>query len=108
VPIEQGLNLNVDILDILDEDGKMRFEDALTDWRYASTEYFSTFRTMDEVKSAAAGAAKVIAGFIWGVSPLDPTTFAVVALILVGVTVLASLVPALRAVRLNPVTALRE
>jgi putative ABC transport system permease protein len=42
VPIERGLNLNVDILDVRDTDGKMRFEDALTDWRYASTGYFAT------------------------------------------------------------------
>jgi putative ABC transport system permease protein len=42
VPIERGLNLNVDILDVLGADGRMRFEDAVTDWRYASTGYFST------------------------------------------------------------------
>ncbi|HEY7500066.1 MAG TPA: ABC transporter permease [Vicinamibacterales bacterium] len=42
VPIERGLNLNVDILDVLDGSGKLRFEDALTDWRYVSVEYFST------------------------------------------------------------------
>jgi putative ABC transport system permease protein len=313
VPIERGLNLNVDILDIVDAGGKMRFEDALTDWRYVSSDYFSTmaipivagrgfderdragtspvalvnetfsrrffndveplgqhirvfdsdgsievvgivkdvregsltarplpvmyvpfaqanpagvrashtyfpmswvvradatgpslehairealrsldprqpfsvFRTMDEVKSAAVreqrfqmtlltvlagiglllatagvygvvsysaaqrtrefgirmalgaprtlilrtvirggatlaivgvglgiaasfASASVIEKFLWGVSPLDPLTLASVAILLVGVAVLASLVPALRAVRLNPVTALRE
>ena len=42
VPIERGLNLNVDILDVLGSDGRMKFEDALTDWRYASAGYFST------------------------------------------------------------------
>jgi putative ABC transport system permease protein len=42
VPIERGLNLNVDILDVLAADGKLRFENALTDWRYVSTDYFST------------------------------------------------------------------
>jgi putative ABC transport system permease protein len=42
VPIERGLNLNVDILDIRDADGKLRFENALTDWRYASKDYFTT------------------------------------------------------------------
>jgi predicted permease len=42
VPIERGLNLNVDILDVLGADGRMKFEDALTDWRYASAAYFST------------------------------------------------------------------
>ena len=313
VPIERGLNLNVDILDVRDADGKLRFENALTDWRYASTDYFSTmgiriaegrgfaegdragappvavvneafarqffkdmralgqhvrvfdsdgaievvgiakdvreagltgpipavmyvpvlqanpsgvnashtyfqmswvvradtpgpaleremrealrtldpkqpissFRTMDEIKSAAVddqrfqmtllglfagvglvlasagvyglvsysaaqrtrefgirmalgapralilrtvvasgailalvgvavgiaasvASKQVLARFVWGISPLDPMTIAGVALVLVVVAVLASLVPALRAVRLNPVTALRE
>ncbi len=42
VPIERGLNLNVDILDVRDRNGNLQFENALTDWRYASTEYFST------------------------------------------------------------------
>ena len=37
VPIEQGLNLNVDIID-----GPERIQGALTDWRYASTDYFKT------------------------------------------------------------------
>jgi ABC-type lipoprotein release transport system permease subunit len=42
------------------------------------------------------------------VSTLDPATYIVVAILLIGVAVIASLVPALRAVRLNPVSALRE
>jgi predicted permease len=47
-------------------------------------------------------------GFVWGVSTLDPATFTVVAAVLIAVAAIASVVPALRAVRLNPVTALRE
>jgi len=39
VPIERGLNLNVDVLD-----GPEFIERALTDWRYASIEYFETMR----------------------------------------------------------------
>ena len=39
VPIERGLNLNVDVLD-----GPEAIERALTDWRYASIEYFETMR----------------------------------------------------------------
>ena len=46
--------------------------------------------------------------FIYGVSPLDPVTFAAVSLLLVVVASVASVVPALRAVRLNPVAALRD
>jgi putative ABC transport system permease protein len=42
VPIERGLNLNVDILDLVEPDGRLRYENALTDWRYASTDYFAT------------------------------------------------------------------
>ncbi len=37
VPIEQGLNLNVDVLD-----GPEEIKNALTDWRYASPDYFRT------------------------------------------------------------------
>jgi ABC-type antimicrobial peptide transport system permease subunit len=52
--------------------------------------------------------ARAIEGFVWGVSPRDPATFAIVAAVLVVVTIGASLVPALRAIRLNPIRAIRE
>ena len=58
--------------------------------------------------AASIASSRVLQGFVWGVSPLDPTTFIFVALVLIVVAVLASLIPALRAVRLNPVTALRD
>jgi predicted permease len=51
---------------------------------------------------------KLLRGFVWGVSTLDAPTFAGVAALLVGIAILASAMPALRAVRLDPVTALRE
>ena len=57
---------------------------------------------------AAFFATRVLQNFVWGVSTLDAATFVTVALLLVGVACLASLVPAVRAVRLNPVNALRE
>ena len=57
---------------------------------------------------AAAALAKTMQGFVWGVSTLDVSTFVSVALVLVAVAILASLVPAMRAVRLDPVRALRE
>jgi predicted permease len=50
---------------------------------------------------------KMLQGFVWGVSTLDVPTFALVAVVLIAVAVFASLLPALRAVRLNPVSALR-
>jgi ABC-type lipoprotein release transport system permease subunit len=42
------------------------------------------------------------------VSTLDPVTFIAVAALLMAVAAMASVVPALRAVRANPVSALRE
>jgi putative ABC transport system permease protein len=56
----------------------------------------------------AAAFTRTLRTFVWGVSTLDPMTFGIVALVLVAVASLASLVPALRAIRLNPITALRE
>jgi putative ABC transport system permease protein len=53
-------------------------------------------------------ATQTLEGFLYGVSTLDPWTFVVVGTVLVAVAALASLVPALRAVRLNPTAALRE
>jgi len=46
-------------------------------------------------------------GMLFQVAPLDPTTLALVAALLVGVAVAASFVPAWRASRLDPVEALR-
>jgi len=55
----------------------------------------------------AYGASGVVASMLFGVSAADPVTYAAVPLILVAVAVLASLVPARRATRVNPVVALR-
>ena len=46
--------------------------------------------------------------FVYGVSTLDPFTYGSVAVLLIGTAALASFIPALRAVRLNPVAALRD
>ena len=50
----------------------------------------------------------LIESYLYGVSPTDPISFAVVGLVLVSVTLLACWFPALRAVRTDPVQALRE
>ena len=58
--------------------------------------------------AAAAGTAGVMRRLIWGVREYDPLTFAAVAITLLVVAVLASLLPALRVRRLDPVSLLRS
>ena len=50
---------------------------------------------------------RFLVNYLWNVSPTDPLTFAAVAAGLVVVSVLACLVPTLRAVRVDPAVALR-
>jgi len=56
---------------------------------------------------AAIGLTRFLQAFMFGVKPADPLTFAVASLFLLGVAAVASLVPALRIARLDPVRALR-
>jgi putative ABC transport system permease protein len=51
---------------------------------------------------------RTLQNFVYGVSPIDPSTFTAVSLLLVAVAAVASIVPAYRAVRLNPTAALRD
>jgi ABC-type lipoprotein release transport system permease subunit len=50
---------------------------------------------------------RLIAARLWGVTPTDPATFATVAVLLAVVALLATLIPARRAVRVDPTVALR-
>jgi putative ABC transport system permease protein len=51
--------------------------------------------------------ARALAPWLYGVSPLDPLAFVVAPVVLLTVAVLASLLPARRAARVDPVIALR-
>jgi predicted permease len=55
----------------------------------------------------AFGLTRLMASFLFGVAATDPLTFMAVALLLIVVAFLASVVPASRATRVDPITALR-
>jgi ABC-type antimicrobial peptide transport system permease subunit len=56
----------------------------------------------------ALGLTRLFAGLLYGVTATDPMTVVSVVAILGAIAVLACYLPALRATRLNPVTAMRE
>jgi putative ABC transport system permease protein len=58
--------------------------------------------------SAAFGLTRLMKGLLFGVSELDPLTFVAVALLLAGVALIACYIPARRAMRVDPLTALRS
>jgi len=51
---------------------------------------------------------RVLSGLIYGVSSADPITFFAVAVLLAGIALFASIIPAYRATRVDPMQALRE
>jgi predicted permease len=55
----------------------------------------------------AVGAGQLLQGILYGVNGIEPTVFVAAPVILVAASLLASLVPALRATRVNPTVALR-
>ena len=56
---------------------------------------------------ASALLARVIATLLYGTSPADPVTFAGTAALQIAVAAIAGFIPALRASRVDPITALR-
>ncbi len=57
--------------------------------------------------AASLGLARLLAGQLYGVSPADPLTFAGIAALLALTALVASYLPARRATRVDPITALR-
>jgi putative ABC transport system permease protein len=58
--------------------------------------------------AAALGLTRLIESQLYGVAATDPTTFAVVAAVLAATALLANLIPAIRAMRMDPAVVLRE
>jgi putative ABC transport system permease protein len=58
--------------------------------------------------AAALGASRVLSSQLFGVSPTDPLTIAAVLATLIGVAMLASIVPARRAAAIDPTRALQS
>jgi len=58
--------------------------------------------------AAALALSRVVASLIFGVRATDPLTFAAVALLLLVVGIFATIIPAYRATRIEPVRILRE
>lgn len=57
--------------------------------------------------AGAAGLTRLLSGMLYGVRPLDPAVLGSVSVLLAAVALLASYLPARRAARIDPMTALR-
>lgn len=56
----------------------------------------------------ALATSRAMSSILYGVGPADPVTFAVALIVLGGAALVASFVPAHRATRIDPLTALRD
>jgi putative ABC transport system permease protein len=57
--------------------------------------------------AAGIGLSRYLSSLFFGVSPANPATYFEVALLMLGIAFVACLLPAWRAVRVNPMVALR-
>jgi len=57
--------------------------------------------------ASALAVSRLLRSFLWGVTPTDPLTFAAVVILLLGVALAASVIPAMRVLRLDPALTLR-
>jgi putative ABC transport system permease protein len=57
---------------------------------------------------AALAAGRLLERILYGVEPTDPLTFATVLLLMLAIALMACWIPARRAIRINPITALRQ
>ena len=55
----------------------------------------------------SAAVTRLVHGMLFDVDPFDPFTFAALSVFVIGVAMVAALVPALRATRIDPMVALR-
>jgi putative ABC transport system permease protein len=55
----------------------------------------------------ALGLSQFLRSLLFGIKPIDPMTFAIVSALLIGVALLASYIPARRAMKVDPIVALR-